>query len=357
MASSKDYTFLAYDSGGEVLPNPCKFTGIQPWIGCLSVFSTTFVSLMLVAVLVRVFVRVKVLKSWGWDDVTCILAAFGSLAHACPQITKFKIAEDGSVIDIEWLFPGNSDLLLYSDSISFPITIFFTNLSILLFYLRIFSISRPLRLATYVVIAAITAFSTCMLGAGIAFLTRCNFIYDPAAFCQAYVGPIVILYGIFNFVTNFAILALPFPIITRLNLNFKRKLGLATVFAAGLTVCAISLVRAVTLIEYYTSIFSIFRTDAIQVLYATVEIDIGIIVTCAPCFPSFYSHLKACMKTATASIRQKLNYPGRTAKKWPGVRPSLPATPRREPSHIVEAPTACAELPEAPSATRILLHV
>ncbi|MCJ1320752.1 hypothetical protein MMC15_006093 [Xylographa vitiligo] len=34
-----------------------------------------FVALMLVMVLIRIYVRARVVKIWGWDDYACIIAA------------------------------------------------------------------------------------------------------------------------------------------------------------------------------------------------------------------------------------------------------------------------------------------
>jgi hypothetical protein len=47
----------------------------------IRILEGVFVSLMLAAVLVRVYVRLRLVKAWGWDDYLCIAAAFGSLAH------------------------------------------------------------------------------------------------------------------------------------------------------------------------------------------------------------------------------------------------------------------------------------
>ncbi|KAL2291411.1 hypothetical protein FJTKL_12815 [Diaporthe vaccinii] len=45
----------------------------------IAILDGVFTGLMLLAVLVRIFVRARITKQWGWDDLTCSLAALGSL--------------------------------------------------------------------------------------------------------------------------------------------------------------------------------------------------------------------------------------------------------------------------------------
>lgn len=49
----------------------------------------------------------------------------------------------------------------------------------------------------------------------------------------AHHGPAVVLNGVFGVVTDLIIFALPFPIIARMNLGRKKKIGLTVVFSVG----------------------------------------------------------------------------------------------------------------------------
>lgn len=125
--------------------------------------------------------------------------------------------------------------LVSANRISYPITIFFAKLCILLFYLRIFNFNRTLQIIVYAGIALLAAFYLAMIGLAITSLLTCNgFKARTNPFCEAYAGPIQLMSGVFNVVTDFWILLLPFPLLAKLKLRLRQKLGVATVFAAGL---------------------------------------------------------------------------------------------------------------------------
>lgn len=118
--------------------------------------------------------------------------------------------------------------------IVFPVTIF-AKVSILLLYLRIFSISRPLRISVHIGILVMALFYTAMVGVSISTVIRCvGLAAQTLQFCNTASGPIQLLNSVFNVVTDFWILILPMPHIIKLQLPISRKIGLAAVFAAGL---------------------------------------------------------------------------------------------------------------------------
>lgn len=102
-----------------------------------------FLSLSILAVFIRIFVRFRFTKTWGWDDYTCIVATIGSLIYAALYIevtTKDPIRHtwDTTLSSI-----SNTVQLqaLWVNGVGYQITIFFTKLSILLLYTRIFNVN------------------------------------------------------------------------------------------------------------------------------------------------------------------------------------------------------------------------
>lgn len=130
--------------------------------------------------------------------------------------------------------------LLYSQSLSvngavYQISIFFTELSILLLYLRIFSVNQIFTRITIISIVVLTLTYVPLAGLAIAFLVACNdlnkLIGNP--FCTGYTIPALLFSAIFNVITDIWLLLLPFPLLMKLQLQPRQKLGLAAVFAAG----------------------------------------------------------------------------------------------------------------------------
>lgn len=127
----------------------------------------------------------------------------------------------------------NIHQLMSATGIIFPVTIFFAKLSILLLYLRIFSISTPLRISIHIGILVMALFYTAIAGVATTTVVRCVGLQSPQ-FCKTSVGPVQLLNSVFNVVTDFWILVLPMPYIMKLQLPNSRKIGLVAVFGAGL---------------------------------------------------------------------------------------------------------------------------
>ena len=122
-----------------------------------------------------------------------------------------------------------------SNGIIFPVSIFFAKASILLLYLRIFSVSEWLRTSVHIRLPFMALFYTAMLCAGIAAVVKCvSIAAGSLQFCDDIGGPGQLVHSAFNVVTDFWILVLPMPLILKLQLPRARKIGLVAVFSAGL---------------------------------------------------------------------------------------------------------------------------
>ncbi|OTA91521.1 hypothetical protein M434DRAFT_32685 [Hypoxylon sp. CO27-5] len=320
----------------------------------VTILDAVFVSLMLIAVLIRVFVRSKLVKNWGWDDGACIIAALGSLSHTILYTQMIKIGYGRHIWDIpaSWLLPTQNVQLMSSNGITYPVTVFFAKLCLLLFYLRVFGVKKAFRIIVFASVAILAAFYSAMVGVAIGSLVKCTGISQQAnPFCKAYSGPIVLLNATFNVVTDFWILLLPFPLLARLNLQFRQKLSLIPVFAAGLGACAASLARMIEFATNYRSadVFWYQATNAI-----VVEINIAIIVACVSCFPHFYNHMKDNTPTITITItRRGLLSSDKTSRSWKGVPDDSVAALHGKQFSNGEGPNPYIELRQATSRSNL----
>lgn len=131
-----------------------------------------------------------------------------------------------------------ADLRLYqvmsSTAIIFPFTVFFAKVSILLIYLRLFKIDRPLRISIHVGLILMALFHAAIIGVGIGTVIKCVGVSaSTSTFCNAASGSIQLAQSAFNVVTDFWILILPMPLVRKLQLPRSRKIGLFFVFGAG----------------------------------------------------------------------------------------------------------------------------
>lgn len=139
-----------------------------------------------------------------------------------------------------------ADLRFYqvmsSTAIIFPFTVFFAKVSILLIYLRLFKIDRPLRVGIHVGLILMALFHTAIIGVGIGTVIKCVGVSaSTSTFCNAASGSTQLAQSAFNVVTDFLILILPMPLVMKLQLPRTRKIGLFFVFGAGvLYVCVLA---------------------------------------------------------------------------------------------------------------------
>ncbi|KAI1366287.1 hypothetical protein F5Y08DRAFT_142158 [Xylaria arbuscula] len=254
-----------------------------------------FLSLALLAVFIRVFVRFRFTKTWWWDDYTCIVAAAGSLTYAI-LYSKISVSDPVKhVWDIDISSYPNA-IITQSLSVNgavYQIAIFFTKLSILLLYLRIFSVNRTFTRVTIATIVIFTLTYIPLASLAIAFLVACDdlgkLIEEP--FCSGYSIPALLFSAIFNVITDIWLLLLPFPLLVRLQLQTRQKLGLAAVFAAGLGACSASIARLAEILAHRGSTDYTW-SQGIVAGFSNAEINIGIIVACASTFPVFVGQVK-----------------------------------------------------------------
>lgn len=113
-------------------------------------------------------------------------------------------------------------------------------LSLLLFLYRIFRVNRKFRIASWALGFMIVVWST------VTFLLQifsCRPIkanwdvllyLDPKTRCYPKSYDVLNIHGYCNVISDFALLFLPIPMLWKLQMTLKKKMGLATIFGTGL---------------------------------------------------------------------------------------------------------------------------
>jgi len=272
------------------------------------ILEAIFIPLMLLAVSARIWVRTRIVKIWGADDTTCILAACGSIAHMIVYTQTFPLGFGRHLWDIRaiTLVDPSADRTLSANGIAYPWTVCFAKLSILLFYKRIFGVYRTMQIAIWVGIFIDVVLYTAFGGLAIGSMIKCTGlaqVNDP--FCVYNEGINVLLTSMVNVITDFYVLLLPIPRLIQLQLNYHRKIGLFLVFASGLGACATSLAR---LINFSINIRShdVLWVQGINAQFTVVEMNIAIGVACASCFPPFFAHISSLSSSLYRSVWTRL---------------------------------------------------
>lgn len=108
----------------------------------------------------------------------------------------------------------------------YVVVMYFVKLSILLLYLRVFTIAKKLRIMTWITILVVTAYSLAGL---IGTITRCN----PSKGACDNVTHLSIISSVLNILTDIAILILPIRQVWKLQVSTKQRIGVLFVFALG----------------------------------------------------------------------------------------------------------------------------
>ncbi|KAF7513246.1 hypothetical protein GJ744_010642 [Endocarpon pusillum] len=245
-------------------------------------------------IFIRLYTKLHLIRSKAYEDYVVVLAWLCHVGYTVPCI--FCARNGGFPIwDIQLkryfalLYWVNITTILYGG------VVFLIKLSILLQYLRIFVPNRKANMPLFVAIQIViwTNF--------IFYFT--DFIFETTActprekiwnrlittgHCRN-THAMYMASGIFNVLSDFAILILPIVPIWKLQLPFKKKILMIATFSTGLWACVTSILRT-----YYT--WKIVKSPEVSYNFAIMgywtiaEITTGIVVSCLPVMPKFFHH-------------------------------------------------------------------
>ncbi|KAL4907031.1 hypothetical protein BDW74DRAFT_176631 [Aspergillus multicolor] len=303
-------------------PNYIDPPSHQPMIVILE---AVFTPLMLLSVIVRVFVRTRLINLWGWEDMLML----GMGRHMWDVPMRF--------------FADPDNVRIFSVNITYPWTVCFTKLSILLLYRRLFIVSR-VKVAVWIGIIMTAVFYTTFIVIACASLVVCTRTGPHSGtptFCRVGHNQLALWHSAVNVVTDFYVLLLPIAPLVRLQMSQGKEAGLSFVFASGFGACAASIARLIGIRENVHGKDMLWDSAEIAV-YSIAEINIGVIIACVCTFPKFVEWLRELGISNTAGkASQRIVRFARDA--WASMQIILPM-PRRPSETVKTAPERQAEV-------------
>ncbi|KAI1433477.1 hypothetical protein GGR50DRAFT_705391 [Xylaria sp. CBS 124048] len=203
-----------------------------------------------------------------------------------------------------WIWSVNLEVFYY-------LTIGFIKLSILSFYGTIFT-SRQFRPYLWVVAIIVIAWSVTSLTVSIAQCLPLEYGWDktiPGGHCINY-GQLVLSAGVVNVVTDFGILALPIPLVLKLQIPQGRKYLLVFTFALGSSACIVSIVRlAYSLIISSTA--DVSWNNVKPGFVSAAELLVGILAASIPTYRPLYRRYFQRLKNVSGNSGNDSNPPGK----------------------------------------------
>ncbi|OCL09525.1 hypothetical protein AOQ84DRAFT_220784 [Glonium stellatum] len=217
------------------------------------IMHSIILSIMTIAVVIRLYTRTVIKKSVGVDDCLAVLSWWLTISQwsYLPAILSIKLC-------------------------------------ILLGYNRIFQIDRMTKRLIWFAIFALTVFYIICFFCDLFYCTPVQRAWNRAlpGHCISYAA-LPWATGIFNIISDFYILIIPMPLILGLTMKLARKIRIVSIFSLGLFTCIASIMRFVVTQQSVTNPDQTYV--AAKLLYwAVLEINLGIICSCATVFPAFF---------------------------------------------------------------------
>lgn len=222
--------------------------------------------------------------SWQTDDWICLVTTIFSIPLT---VVSYEFAAHGLGYDL-WMVDFDDitfvlEMYYYSE-ILYVIVIFMTKICICFFYLRIFP-KKAFRIRVFIIIGLSVA---CALVFTLVTVFQCTPI--PGAWlkwdgtyeteCRD-VQKQALWAAIFSIILDVATIFLPMTELWALNMSLRKKLGVMTMFATGVFVVVVQVLRIFYLLKF-TATANFTRDYTATSIWSNVEVYVGIMCACFP---------------------------------------------------------------------------
>ncbi|KAK3337576.1 hypothetical protein B0T19DRAFT_455435 [Cercophora scortea] len=237
----------------------------------------------------RLYTRLFITRTnLGLDDALCFLSYCFTVTFSGIMLKCFTLGIGRHMWDVEAKSLANTFKLFTISQYIYILLTLFIKLTLLVFYYRLFSVpSARYKYVLHTMVALVIA-----LNVGIFFATVFNctpraHAWDPSVpgTCSK-TGVLPWFSGASSSLTDIIVLLIPVPILWRMNMAFNKKVRVMAVFGIGLFACIASLIRLGMTQVLYSSTDRTWNISTISI-WATLEVNIGIICSCLMFLPAF----------------------------------------------------------------------
>ncbi|KAE8453535.1 hypothetical protein EG329_010396 [Mollisiaceae sp. DMI_Dod_QoI] len=266
-----------------------------------------FTGFAALVVIMRIYVRAVMLKTFGADDWIMVVAMFGSVAtFACfiaevdlgvgHHTTNPEIIQNMQTISHWFFFHGLLNVFGISTvkvSIGFFLlrlvqgTVYKRVLISWIVFLIVFGLASLGTMYEIIISSCLPVYAAWDMTARVDPSTKC--------FSVPVFRSIALANGAINAFTDFAFAFLPLPIIIPLKINLRTKISLICILSLGYFACAASIVKEVLLAAFFTDTDPFFRYTF--QIWNDIELNVGILAACLPALRPLFAWL---LETANA---------------------------------------------------------
>ncbi|KAJ5929214.1 hypothetical protein N7454_007062 [Penicillium verhagenii] len=247
----------------------------------LLIINGTATGIAVIVVGLRAISRIFILKKFGLDDGTMVIAMIFAVLNVVVAGLGVKYGTGKHKWDV-----GSNDTIpaakiRYVTHIIYTLISGLIKASICLLYLRLFPNIRKLTLGT---IGFVTAMSIAVILATIFQCSPVDAVYDEDKYesytCFASI-PFWYSTAVLSLVTDIWIFALPLKIMMGLQLELKRRFIIIGLLSLGLFACIASIVRMAYIVKLYESSDPTWDTFGVSI-WSGIELAVAIIAASIP---------------------------------------------------------------------------
>ncbi|KAJ5757809.1 uncharacterized protein N7511_006503, partial [Penicillium nucicola] len=252
------------------------------------VINCIFLPLAVIALFVRTWTRVFIVRSFRADDYLMIAALLCScvLTAVTLHMLDWGLGKHMWDVPAAYISPMFSKLNVIA-AIFYCAATGFTKCSVLIFYLRIFP-SRNFHIAVWAIVFIAVGYSLASILVNIFSCSPIAKAWDLSITTGSCINRPVFYFanaglGIF---TDFATVVVPIPWLRRLQMPLRQKIAVSAILAMG---CFVGVVSSIRLSSLYTLLTSTdltwSTTDAL--MWCTIELNLGIFGGCVSAIRPF----------------------------------------------------------------------
>ncbi|KAL4960764.1 uncharacterized protein BDV14DRAFT_211525 [Aspergillus stella-maris] len=242
----------------------------------------TFVSVATVVVALRIYTRLRLIRTPGWDDWFLLLALATDYAFFGIILTEHA---HGMGKPVSSLSPNEFRMqikMLYFSVPMYNLTLNLTKISMVILYMRLFT-TRKYRIFLIILLILVVASGLYMvLGTLLICVPVQAFWYQQYEHCVS--RPLVwCLTAAMQIVSDLVIVAAPMPQLISLRVPPRQKICLMAIFALGLFVCATGVARLHSLVMLIKS-EDRSRHNGFVTTWSFVESNVALVCASLPTF-------------------------------------------------------------------------
>ncbi|KAK6436449.1 hypothetical protein LTR95_007367 [Oleoguttula sp. CCFEE 5521] len=245
--------------------------------GHLIALASSFSAIALLSIIIRIATKIKILKGIGTDDVAATLAMVLGLVYSALAIYQTRWGLGLHIEDFPPANPVPFSKIQYIGGPIYCLAVLGFKVSLLASYIRVAGFNRTYKIVLMLVMAMVIANQVIYI---ILLSFACRPIakqWDPTipGVC---IDQLATYFGS-SLAFDFIIIVLPFPILRRLQLDTRKRIGLGALFALGFFITIVQglRVRTISRLRVYTDSEPIIE-------WSIIEINIGVLIACVPSF-------------------------------------------------------------------------